>query len=208
MDQDEIGKGSPKRRLRKTLSPHYKANNDGGFGNPPVRGQFGENNPGGPGRPKGITNLEAALRKRLGKKLTVSKDGKSVKMTPFEVYAERMLEAILSKSSSPAMLEYGFRLLTRFSSNEAEQNSSEAGRIPDYSVFSHDELILFGGLLTRALGEGPTEGYVSPLGEQYSRPLEGTYRVTRGSDGHIIIERINDVAEPEVATRLLEGPQA
>jgi len=206
MDQDEIGKGSPKQRRRKALSPHYKSNNEGGFGNPPVSGQFAENNPGGPGRPKGITNLEAALRKRLGKKLTVSKDGKSVKMTPFEVYAERMLEAILSKNSSPAMLDYGFRLLTRFSSIEAEHNSSEAERIPDYSVFSHDELILFGGLLVRALGEGPTEGYESPLGEQYNRPLEGTYRVTRGPDGHIIVERINDAAEPEVATRLLEGP--
>ena len=204
MDQDEIGKDSPnkKRQRRKTLSPHYKANNEGGFGNPPVRGQFADNNPGGPGRPKGITNLEAALRKRLGKKLTVSKDGKSVKMTPFEVYAERMLEAILSKNSSPAMLEYGFRLLMRFSSNEAEHDSSDA-RIPDYSVFSHDEFMLFGGLLVRAMGEGPVEGYQSRISEEYNRPLEGTYRVTRGSDGHIIVERINDAAEPEGATGLL-----
>jgi hypothetical protein len=175
MGQGENGKSSPGRRRRKALSPHYKANDEGGFGNPPVSGQFAEKNPGGPGRPKGITNLEAALRKRLGKKLSVSKDGRSVKMTPFEVYAERTLEAILSKNSSPAMLEYGFRLLTRFSSIEAEQNSSEGERVPDYSVFSHDELILFGGLLVRALGEGPAEGYQSPLGEQYSRPLEGTY---------------------------------
>lgn len=182
--------GPQKKRRRKKLSAHYKANNKGGFGNPPVRGQFAKNNPGGPGRPKGITNLEAALRKRLGKKLTVSKDGKSVKMTPFEVYAERILEAILSKNSSPAMLEYGFRLLTRFSSDEAAQ-------VPDYSVFSDDELMLFGGLLVRALGEGPTKGYRSPLGVQYDRPLEGTYRVTRGSDGHIIVERINDAAKPE-----------
>jgi hypothetical protein len=201
MDNDDTEDGSrnKKRRRRKPLSAHYRANNQGGFGNPPVGRQFPINNPGGPGRPKGITNLEAALRKRLGKKLTVSKDGKSVNMTPFEVYAERMLEAILSKNTSPAMLDYGFRLLTRFSSNEAERG-------PDYSVFSDDELMLFGGLLVRALGEDPTEGYQSPFGEQYNRPLEGTYRVTRGRDRHIIVERIGDAAEPDISIRLLGGP--
>jgi hypothetical protein len=136
----------------------------------------------------------------LGKRLTVSKDGKPVKMTPFEVYAERMLEAILSKNTSPAMLDYGFRLLMRFSSTETEQ-------LPDYSVFSDDELILFGGLLVRALGEGPTKDYQSPLSDEYNRPLEGIYRVMRGPDRHIIVERVGDGTEPEVATRLPGGAQ-
>lgn len=193
------GRSEKKGRRRKPLSPHYKANNEGGFGNPPVRGQFAKDNAGGPGRPKGVTNLEAAIRKRLGKKLTVSKEGKSVRMTAFEVYAERVVEAILSKTSSPAMLEYGYALLTRFSSEETSQE-------PDYSVFSHDELLLFGGLLARTLREAPTRGYESLIDESYNRPLEGMYRVTRGPDGHIIIERIRGAANPESPGMLLAVP--
>ncbi len=201
MDKDDTNRGSPKkRRRRKSLSPHYQANNKGGFGNPPVRGQFRKNNPGGPGRPKGITNLEAAIRKRLKKKLTVSKEGKSVSMTAFEVYAERVLEAILSKSSSPAMLEYGYGLLMRFSSEETPPTL-------DYSVFTNDEFRLFGGLLARALGWEPVQGYKSIIDKEYDRPSEGMYRVTRGPDGHIIIERADHPPDPDGPGTLLRGPE-
>lgn len=185
---DKNGAAQP-RQPNGGRSGRYKANNAGGYCNPPVKGQFTVGNPGGPGRPKGITNLEAALRKRLGTRLTVMRDGKPTKMTVFEVYAERLLEAILSKSGSPAMLEYGFRLLTRFSSDPTE-------RVPDYSVFNSDELYLFGGLLMRAMGEEPQDDYESPFGAKYNRSVEGVYRVYRRPDRHIVVERVDDAATP------------
>jgi hypothetical protein len=168
-------------------SPHYKANNAGGYGNPPVRGQFRKDNPGGPGRPKGITNVEAALRKRFATKLPVGKDGKSVKMTPQEIFAERVVEAILNRTTSPAMLEYALGLFKRFGSPEPQDQP-----MVNWSSFSDDEFRLLSGLLERALGDEPAEDYVSPLGPQYNRTVEGYYCATRRPDGHIVIEKVEE----------------
>lgn len=58
---------NPDRRRRR--SPHYRANNDGGYGNPPVRHQFKPGNEGGPGRRRGTTSIDAALRKMFRSKV-------------------------------------------------------------------------------------------------------------------------------------------
>lgn len=176
-DDNEQDRPSRRRRRR---SRFYKANNAGGFGNPPVKRQFAKGNRGGPGRPKGITNLEAAMRKVLAKRLTVTKEGRLVRMTAWEVYAERALEAILSKTTSPALLEYGRDLLTRFGVSEPKPKT-------DYSVFSDTELQLFGGLLCRALGETPE------LNDMFATPVEGLYRVNRREDGHMVVERADGI---------------
>jgi len=179
-------KQDPRRGPKRRRSPLYQANNKGGYGNPPVKGQFPKGNRGGPGRPRGVTNLETAMRKVLAKRLTVTKDGRAVRMTPWEVYAERVLEAILSKTTSPAMLEFGRDLLTRFGVSDPRPKA-------DYSVFSDTELQLFGGLLCRALGEPPEAA------DMFATPVEGIYRVDRRGDGHVIVKRADGI-EPKLLT--------
>lgn len=72
-------------------SRHYKGNDDGGYGNPPVSHQF-KGKPG-PGRPKGSKSIDGALRKTFGKKVVrVDKSGKRTFIAAPEALAERALE--------------------------------------------------------------------------------------------------------------------
>lgn len=181
-------------------SPHYRADNSGGYGNPPVRNQF---QPGhaGPGRRKGVTNLESVIRRRLGIRLKVSKDGKVVRLTPYEVYAERVLEAILSKTTSPKMLEFGLNFLTRFGPTPEPVPEKKQEKTPDYSVFTNDELHLLGGFLARSTGlvrgDPGWEGLVED-------GIEGLYRVSRRDDGNIFVEKLDS---PSSGAPGLSGPQ-
>jgi hypothetical protein len=172
-------------KRKKSRSPHYEGNDKGGYGNPPVKDQFLRGNGGGPGRPKGVTNLEGAMRKVTGTRMTVNKKGRPTKMMPVEIFAERTMEAILGKTTSPRMLEFGHNLLDKY----GPQEPSEEG-MPDYSVLSHDELSILGGLFAKTLGEAATFPDPSPLGEKYTYKIESEYRVFRRDDGHIVVERL------------------
>jgi len=72
-------------------SSHYKGNNEGGYGNPPVKDQF-DGKPG-PGRPKGSKSLDGALRKVFRKKVVrIDKNGKRTFIDAPEALADRLLE--------------------------------------------------------------------------------------------------------------------
>jgi hypothetical protein len=186
---DGYGKGRPKpKQPGKTYSPYYQANNAGGYGNPPVSGQKKKGGPGGPGRPKGQTSLEAALQRVLRKKRTVVRDGKVELLHPSDIMAERILEALLAKNLSPTMIELARRIMERSGPQMLEKEEQTIA----WRSFSDDELHLFGGLLVRASGGEPQENYVSPFGRKYDRKTEGYYCVTRRSDGHIVVEKIAD----------------
>lgn len=188
-DDDEETPEKPEQpRPKKTLSPLYQANNAGGFGNPPIAKQFPKNNPGGPGRPKGQTTLESAMRKVLRRKISVTRDGKSTKLPATEVYAERLLEAILSKTSSPTMYEFGRRILAQYGPQE---ESEESKLRVDYSGFSLDESKIFACLLDRALGL-PTAPATMDVLRIWRDPVPvGEFRLYRGSDQYMVIERID-----------------
>ena len=66
LDADKINEQANIRLKRDgtPASPHYKADNSGGHGNPPVSGQFQRNNKRG-GRKKKDRSMEAALQ-RIG----------------------------------------------------------------------------------------------------------------------------------------------
>ena len=175
-----------KRRL-KPYSPHYKRNDEGGFGNPPVSRQFPLKNPGGPGRPKGQTNIEAQIRKALRRKLTVNKDGKSVRMHPTAVFAERLLEAILSRTNSPKMLQFGLEILRKFGPQAEPSKSTQASsQIPDLTGLSDDELSIYGEMCAMVMGRPLEEDCTTSLGG----PGNSLYRLDRGPDGLIRFERV------------------
>lgn len=180
-------------RRDKPYSPHYKADDSGGFGNPPVRHQFAPGNPGGPGRPKGQTNIEAQLRKVLGKKVTVNKDGQPKQMHVTEVFAERMREAILARTTSPAMLEYALRLLDRFGPQPTPTESPKW--LIDLTGLTDDELQIYGEMGARVTGQPIKGEYSTGLGA----PGNSLYRLIRGDDGLIRFERVVEV------TRCLPG---
>lgn len=182
---DKSDKENAQESSGKAYSPYYQANNQGGFGNPPVRNQFRKNNPGGPGRPKGVTNLESAMRKVIGKKITVNKKGKAVKMLPAEIFAERVLEAVLDKNRSPAMLEYGRKLIEKYGTGKLVEQSPY-----DFEKLSQDELSILCDLLRRCSDMPPEPPEPCPLGPMHTYRVEGEYRVSRMEDGHVQVQRI------------------
>jgi hypothetical protein len=121
-----------KRPRKKPVSPHYKANDDGGFGNPPVKNQFQLGNKKG-GRKKGERNIEAALRRALSGKIDL-KDGRSVNTT--DALASRLVKLALSGTLSA--LKEGLALAEKY----GPQPESPLPPV-DYGVLSEAELNVY-----------------------------------------------------------------
>jgi len=178
-------KSSNKRRSR------YKQDNSGGYGNPPVSGQFKRNNKLG-GRTKGVTNLETELRKLFSRKIAVKTGGDPIWMLPHQILAKRIMEALLAEKSSPAMIEYARKLFDEFGPKEQQtfKKRLEAAQL------SREEQDILSGLLGRALKQAPSEDYISALGEHYNRYVTGIYKVSRRNDGQLKMARISPHNEP------------
>lgn len=191
-DEEEEGTVGPERPKR-ALSPHYRANDQGGYGNPPVAHQFAKHNPGGPGRPKGQTTLDAAMRKVLRRTVPVTRDGKSMRLNAADVLAERVLEAILSRSNSPAMFEYGRRIFAQYGPQPLEDPTGDKA---DYSDFSDDELGILGGFLARALGLPPPQPTTDVFNTTHDPVPVGEFIVGRRADQHMEVRRIEEFPKP------------
>jgi hypothetical protein len=188
-------------RLRKPRSPYYRANNAGGYGNPPVSGQRKKGDPGGPGRPRGQTSLQAALRRALRKKRPVLRDGKVELLHPSDIMAERIVEALLAKNLSPAMIDLAYRIMEKFGPQMPQEGENQQHAFA-WDSLSDDELDLFGGIIARATGAEPLEDHPSGFGRPRARTLEGYYCATRRADGHIVVEKIDHL---ESGLALLPG---
>ena len=129
------------------------------------------------------------MRKVLRRKIAVTRNGKSTKLPATEVYAERILEAILGKSNSPAMYEFGRRILAQYGPQDdsIEQGPPQA----DYSGFSREEMHIFSALLARAIGLPPDPPTTDVLGTTRDPVPVGEFRIFRGPDQHMVIERID-----------------
>lgn len=100
------------RRKSRRPSPLYKANNMGGYGNPPVAHQFQPGNQGGPGRMRGSTSLDSALRKMFASKVPVTKNGRTIEIDMAEAMAERLRQLILGKDLKALLA--GLDLMQKF----------------------------------------------------------------------------------------------
>ena len=90
----------------------YQANNAGGYGNPPVRHQFKPGGKGGPGRPKGETTLEAAMRRMFGSTVQVTSNGEAREVSMVQALAERAKKEFLTGSARS--LELGLELALKY----------------------------------------------------------------------------------------------
>ena len=123
-------------------SPHYKGNNKGGYGNPPVKHQF-KGKPG-PGRPKGSRSIDGALKKVFGKKIArIDRAGNRSFLGAPDALAERMLELGL-KGSLGANVE-ARRLAEKFGPQEPALEA-------DLSRLNDLELELYGYISMVATG--------------------------------------------------------
>jgi hypothetical protein len=183
---DGWDKPSGVRKPGKEYSPYYKGDNSGGFGNAPLSGQRKKGDPGGPGRPKGQTSLRAALTRALRRKRPILRDGKVTHLHTADVVAERIVEAILAKNLSPAMIELARRLMEQYGPQMPEPEPPEGSR----EGFSPDELSILSGFLGRYIGEEPGEVRRSVLGTVSEPYPQGEFRLFKRPDGHIGAERI------------------
>ncbi|WP_157033022.1 DUF5681 domain-containing protein [Sphingomonas changbaiensis] len=93
-------------------SPTYRADNAGGYGNPPVKSQFRPGNSGGPGRRRGAKTLEESLRRLFRSKVPVTRNGQTRNMDMTEAMAERLKKEILTGNYKA--LELGVNLAHRY----------------------------------------------------------------------------------------------
>lgn len=195
---DGWDKPSRVRKPGKVYSPHYKGDNSGGFGNPPVSGQRKKGQPGGPGRPRGSTSLEAALKRAFRRKLPIVRDGRLAKLHPTDILAERIVEAILAKNLTPAMIELARRLMEQYGPRPLAKPSL-GGNSDDFSL---DEKKILSALLGRYSGSvpGQTRRHVSgTVSEAF--PI-GEFRLFTREDGYLGLERVT------TAQTLLPAPDS
>lgn len=183
-------KPDPEKKAPVDLRLRYQGNNKGGYGNPPVKSQFKRGGKGGPGRKKGVSNLESAMRKATSKKLVVNRNGRKERMMPVEIYAERAVEAVLAKSPSPRMLEIGQQLFEKWGPKDPEDDTNLI--VHDFTLEELDVLV---ALLNRSTGSAAAMDERSVFGPEYAHKLAGTYKVDRRADGHITIRKIGEIEQ-------------
>lgn len=164
----------------------YKADNSGGYANPPVSGQFKKDNKKG-GRKKGVTSLESEIRKRLGQKVAIKTDGERRFMMPREILAQRIMSAVLSDKSTPAMIEYARKLFDEFGPKEEET----VPRMMDTAGMSIDEKRLMLAVLDRVFNSAQTPGVTRSIDPQRHANVTGIYKVSLRGDAHVVIEKMS-----------------
>lgn len=163
----------------KGRSPHYQGNDSGGYGNPPVSGQFKRGGEPGPGRTPKQASLVASMKRMFGSTVTIGIDGNKMDVPMIEAMTQRTKKEILT---GPAKnLEMGFRLAEKY----GPQHIEEADRC-DTSTFSRDERSILRYLLMRTIPQSRH----TPLFGRSCDTLCGTFRIFTRDDGFLGIERI------------------
>ena len=148
---------------RKKPSPHYKGNNEGGFGNPPVASQFKPGNRDG-GRKKGKKSVEAALRRAFKTPLEiVARDNSRRKVHPVDALAIRAVQ--LGVKGGGRDNERALELAKQFGPQDLARGDSDISRLTDA------ELDLYGYLVQRCVGLEPDD--IHPEYRAYLRSAVG-----------------------------------
>lgn len=166
-------------KRREDLSPHYKANDEGGFGNPPVKNQF-RGKPG-PGRPKAGITFQEAIRQLLKLEVAVTADGNRLKMPLSEALMQRLAKEMLT--GPMRALELGLLWMEKYGPQPQELKKVNY----DFKDFSEDEKRLYRSFLMRAVAA--SEGGISQ--DHSGRNVCGTWQVYMRDDGFIGLERLD-----------------
>ena len=151
----------------------YKKNNEGGYCNPPVKGQFEKGCKPGPGRPKGSSTMDGALKKVFRGKVPYLENGKRKEGPATIALAKRALQHGLSGSARAN--EAARELAAKFGPEEPTQSPTDY----DLSRLTAEELEMYGRIACKLLGEPFPEPPVDPLSVPHSwseRTLEGILR--------------------------------
>lgn len=180
---DEVNRQGSRRVKRDgtPASPTYKADNSGGFGNPPVGGQFGHGNKRG-GRKKTDKSMEAALRREFTSKVAVNRNGKVAKVDLVEVLARRKRDTALKGSARE--LDAAIELARKYGPQEGAQKQY------DFSKLSIDEIDLLLPFLSKLLASNSEAESVAA--KESLRGREGLYRLAAGPDGLPEFKRVGD----------------
>jgi hypothetical protein len=179
---------SPSRK--KALSPHYKANNAGGYGNAPVKSQFKPGCKPGPGRKKGEASIEAAMRRMLREKVPRKDGGPPVPIG--KAFAAAARNTMLT--GGVRGVELGLKLSTKFGEKKEADPIIDLRAIEGFNNLEMDILI---ALHSRVMGE-PAVGPDNPDKTHLTKTF-GLCRVVLRSDGHIGLEEVGpeDAASSE-----------
>lgn len=125
----------------------YKKNNKGGYCNPPVKGQFEKGCKPGPGRPKGSSTMDGALKKVFRGKVPYLENGKRKEGPATIALAKRALQHGLSGSARAN--EAARELAAKYGPDEPTVAPAEY----DLSVLTNEELEMYGRISCKVLGE-------------------------------------------------------
>jgi len=160
-----------------------------GHTNPPVETQFKKGNPGGPGRPKGVSSAEAVLKKLFRERIEFNVRNKKITKSMGDVIISRAQKLLIKGSDSSF-----FRLLELFEKYGPEEEPPKEVRLGNLEVLGMEFISVFLCILTRAqvyidkeIGDD-----VPPMDPKILSEALGKYEFYAASDGHIALRRLDD----------------
>jgi hypothetical protein len=181
---DEINREGDLLRKRDgtPASPTYRADNSGGFGNPPIGGQFGPGNKGG-GRKRKDKSMEAALRREFTSKVAINRNGKIAKVELVEVLARRKRDIALKGTGRE--LDAAIELARKYGPAEGAEKPI------DFDGLTADELDILVPFMSKLIAaSGGAADRIEA--KQGLRGREGLYRLSAGPDGLPEFKRVGD----------------
>ncbi len=151
-----------------------------GYKVPPKRTQFQKGNPGGPGRPKGVSNAAGILKKMLNDKVPVQENGRRVKKSMGEAMVKRGQQLALTGSDAAY-----FRALELFDKYGLMEEPAEP--IGDLGALGEEMLLLLSCVLKKTIAYRMVEASqpVKPGDNEYLERTVGRWEFSIGADGHI-----------------------
>ncbi|MBP6110958.1 MAG: hypothetical protein KA482_01080 [Sphingobium sp.] len=169
----------PAQRRAKPNSSRYRANDEGGYGNPPVKNQFKPGNKGG-GRKKGNVTLESELRRVFRDRVPLA-DGSKTPMV--RALAELTKKQLLT---NPKALPWAFELAEKYGPKEAEHRVKI-----NMEILTDAELNIYGVILDRLIASFQDEDKTDEKCQDIQERL-GLYRVSMREDGLPGIDQLKD----------------
>lgn len=159
-----------------------------GYKRPPKRTQFRPGNPGGPGRPKGQTNLAAVFRKMFKARVPVVENGKRVTKSMSDAIAKRGQQHILT--GPPSAYFKALDLYEKYGpaiEQPRERNANLEGLPMEF-------LRIFRCMLTRVYSNeedtDPQNSFGVPKDEQEA--VSGIWEVSFNAEGQIQFRRVKN----------------